>query len=174
MIIEKDGIIHYRCAKCLIFLPIDKYYLKKKKNIPGGYCMDCDKIYRSVYNNTLRGFILRRLSGAKHHITNKSKKRNEKCKEFTLTIDDLFDRIIEQHGKCYYSDIPLVFKEHSEWMCSIERINNEIGYTKENIVLVCSEFNTMDASVLATNEICGSSQWSKDKFKYLMDHINKK
>jgi len=38
-----------------------------------------------------------------------------------------------------------------------------LGYTKENTILICNEFNTMDASPLANNDVTGSSQWSKEK-----------
>lgn len=81
--------------------------------------------------------------------------------------------IIKQKGRCYYSDVPLVFKRNSDWMYSIERIDNKLGHIKENCVLVCIEFNSTDQSQLAVNEIHGSSQWSKEKFKYLLEHINK-
>ena len=38
-------------------------------------------------------------------------------------------------------------------MCSIERLDENKGYIKGNVALICKEFNT------------GFYQWSSDKFK---------
>lgn len=53
--------------------------------------------------------------------------------------------------------IPMNFGSYKEisWTISAERLNNSIGYTKENVVLVCWEFNVPHI------------QWSKEKIQQL-------
>ena len=169
--IIKDGKIYYSCNKCLMYFLLDKFRLKSGR--PYSCCLNCEKICKEEFSNTLKGFLLSRLHSAKNRGQKKSMDRDQNCKVFTLTLDNLCDKIIEQKGRCYYSNIPLIFKNKSEWMCSIERIDNNLGYTNENTVLICIEFNTSDFSSVASHKTSGSAQWSKDKFKVLMDHINK-
>lgn len=56
-------------------------------------------------------------------------------------------------------------------MMSIERIDNTKGYVKTNVVLICSEFNSTDTTVMDKNDASGSSQWNKDKINILMETI---
>ena len=44
----------------------------------------------------------------------------------------------------------MVWQAGNDWMATLERIDQTLGYTKENTVLICYEFNT------------GHSQWSRD------------
>jgi hypothetical protein len=49
---------------------------------------------------------------------------------------------------------------HSDWKCSLERIDPEKGYIPENVVLCCNEFN-------------GSFQWSMEKVKIIPTLLQK-
>ena len=60
-------------------------------------------------------------------------------KEIFLAI---YDKICEHRLRCEYSNIPMSLKQCFDWSLSIERLDNDIGYTRENILLVCAEFNT--------------------------------
>jgi len=44
--------------------------------------------------------------------------------------------------RCYYSNIIMGLDSSKDWFCSIERKDQTIGYTKENTVFTCIEFNT--------------------------------
>ncbi len=92
--------------------------------------------------------------------------------EFELTINDLFDKLLEQKGRCYYSNVNLHFTPKSEWMMSIERLDSTKGYTKDNTALVCIEFNSTDTTSNQKIKGTGSAQWSKEKFNLLMEKIN--
>jgi hypothetical protein len=85
--------------------------------------------------------------------------------EFNLTIfggtDFLPDLLEMQMGPCHYSDIPMTFLREADWSLSIERLDNARGYTRDNVCLVCVEFNT-------------SAQWSENKFKHFLAHIDRK
>ena len=57
---------------------------------------------------------------------------------------------------------------NSHWRMSLERLGNDLGYTRENCVLVAAEFNTSDHSRnTATFKVHGTAQWSKEKVSSL-------
>jgi len=101
-----------------------------------------------AYNNSVLGFLRNRYKGAK----GSAKRRNLL---FTLTIDDIFEQVVLQNGCCFYSGLPLFFKENVDWKASIERLDESKGYFLSNIVIVCHEFNT------------GHTQWSREKIRFL-------
>jgi hypothetical protein len=47
--------------------------------------------------------------------------------------------------------MPMKTSTFTDWQASPERLNNEVGYEYNNVVLVCAEFNT-------------SNQWTREKF----------
>lgn len=65
-------------------------------------------------------------------------------------MDELLDVLWAQRGKCYYSGVAMCWHPNSHWRMSLERLDNDRGYIKDNVALVACEFNT-------------SSQWSKQK-----------
>ena len=70
---------------------------------------------------------------------------------FALGIEDVFDMLLAQRGRCAYSALPMeILLPHSHWRMSLERKNNLQGYTVQNSALVCLEFNS-------------SAQWSAEK-----------
>ena len=80
-----------------------------------------------------------------------------------ITFEDIVSKIIHQQARCYLSLIPMTFKHHSNFRCSIERINNKKGYTVSNCILICWEFNTADHSTHAKRPVHGSGQWNIHK-----------
>jgi len=67
----------------------------------------------------------------------------------SLTYEELLQIYEKQGGLCAYSGIKLQLSK--EWIMSLERLDELKGYTRDNVVLVCHEFNP-------------SAQWSRDKF----------
>ncbi|CAK9057534.1 unnamed protein product [Durusdinium trenchii] len=66
---------------------------------------------------------------------------------FEIDLDSVLKMLWFQQGRCFYSDIPLRFAElNVDWMMSLERLDNNKTYTKENTVLVALEFNSADHS----------------------------
>eukprot|EP01083_Nonionella_stella_P156886 508587_1 len=86
-------------------------------------------------------------------------------------MQDICDMLRNQQFRCYYSRIPMTFVPKSDWKCSIERLKNRLGYTKDNCVLICSEFNSMDNSIGAVNKVYGSAQMNRSKFQQILDKI---
>jgi hypothetical protein len=79
----------------------------------------------------------------------------------TLTHDQVYDKLLTQQGRCFYSDVPLKFAPKSDWLTSIERVDEMKPYTAENTVLVVHEFNTV-------------AQWTRDKFQLALESIKVK
>ena len=122
--------------------------------------------------SSFRQYVVNLIASAKTHSLKiaKNSQRSKENSKFTLTVDDILQKIIDQKGRCAYSSIPLTYKRKGAYRVSIERINNRLGYTKENIVLICLEFNSIDRSSISDNAT-GSSQWSKTKFEYLLANM---
>lgn len=148
------------CSKChSVKAAIDFYHSRPKLR----FCKGCDKAYQATYRRTLRGNVIRALC----HARARSKGRNQVC---TLSLDDILDMLLMQGGRCYYSGMPMectIPKSH--WRMSLERVDNENGYTKDNCVLVAREFNTSDFSRNRKNviKVHGTAQWSRQKVQYV-------
>ena len=128
----------------------------------GQYCRACVRKYNQAHRSTLRGHVQTLLSRAKASA-------NKRGQDFSLSLLQVLDMLEKQRGRCYYSGVPLEYKQiHAPWRLSIERLDNSIGYTVENCVLIAIEFNTADHSRnIAVTEVFGTAQWSKEK----VDHV---
>jgi hypothetical protein len=125
------------------------------KNSHDGYqrwCKSCVNQYTREHRDTDEVFMSDLLNTARGN----NNTRNKKCREleFTLTLEELNEKLVQQNGLCYITNMPMMRRAHSHFKCSIERLDDRIGYTDANTVLVISEVNTRN-------------QWTKDKFNYL-------
>ena len=71
----------------------------------------------------------------------KSRKKTNALKECSLTIDDLLKQFDKQNGLCGICGLPLEWKHGSLMSISIDRIDNNLGYTPENVHLVAKWLN---------------------------------
>lgn len=58
-----------------------------------------------------------------------------------ITLEDLIEKYEEQKGLCAISKVKLEHKQESLNSISIDRIENNLGYTKENVHLVAKWIN---------------------------------
>eukprot|EP01084_Bolivina_argentea_P117034 207879_1 len=151
----------YYCHICKHWLQVDQFYSYILTRCKSCHRHDIDK-----YRNTFRGFMMKLLNSCRKNSKKRKSTDQDTRNEFAITLDDLFDKLEDQEFRCKYSGIPMQFVPNSDWMCSVERIDNMKGYTNDNCVLICWEFNSCDRSIHAVNKIFGSSQWSEQKFKY--------
>lgn len=98
--------------------------------------------YRSKTCWTLEESLVTRLNQAKQ-------RANRKRVEFDLTFDDLMEAYKKQGGKCFYSGIEMekVPKRENYHNLSVDRVESDKGYIKDNIVLCCDSINTMKNSM---------------------------
>lgn len=65
----------------------------------------------------------------------------------------------------------MVLQPRSDWMLSIERLDNHKGYILSNIALICCEFQSSDSSYKAQVPVKGTAQWSKEKASMLIQYV---
>ena len=130
-----------KCQKCGKIKPIDRFEIDRRVN---GYrlnnCRKCrsagrrEKIGETPYAYT-------------NNLYSQLAHRRKKTHEFSLTKEDLHKKYDNQKGLCAYSGMIMThIKDGSGYHLtniSIDRIDNEKGYTKENVCLVCLAINMM-------------------------------
>lgn len=95
------------------------YYKNKKQISPLSF----------IYRNTLQSL--------------KSRKKKNKNIEFDITREFLNELWDTQNGKCYYTGIEMIIIKEGKHPQhpSLDRINSDKGYTKDNVVLCCQSIN---------------------------------
>jgi len=170
-IVEIDGkmVEHYNCNHCKKVKPITSFC----KNINIG-CNECCALRSKRRMTNAYEYIQIRLASARQSCKKRPDKIIRKTREYTYDIDMEFieQQYKKQNGLCYYSDIPLTLDE-TNWKMSFERLDSSIGYTKENVVLICKEFNTSDKTCMNNEEECEVLGWNKEKFTYFLQNYEK-
>ncbi len=137
-----------KCFKCKKFKSVDNF--SKNRSTFDGYqkvCKDCFSNYDCVKSNYKNKNILFK-NDLKLYLRNRTSSFERKCKQknlkFDLTKDFLYELYEKQNGKCYYTNVDIkhnigCFQYDS---ISIERLDPNEGYTKDNIVLACFAINS--------------------------------
>lgn len=117
-------------------------------------CAEREKIYKNSLNGRIRGLLV---SSKKY-----AQQRNQ---EFSITYDDVLDLWNKQQHLCAISKVEMQLdsgtrKNKNYFRISIDRIDNSIGYVKNNIQLVC----------FAVNQI--KSDFTLDEFKFWIKTIS--
>ena len=111
--------------------------------------MTCSDKCRWAYQSILQRdefSSFRQMFLAAKTVSERKVRRNKPC---TMTLEDLRDQWIKQDGKCAYSGLQMMLpetsrgwdKRHSPLCASLDRINSDEGYSKENIQFVCMPLN---------------------------------
>lgn len=143
------------CLKCDRVLPFREYSSSSHDRFKiQSNCRECHDAMKRAAKRTVRGFLAGLLASARQNSKKRLSKGREESGLFLLTIADLLAKWKQQNGRCYYSKVPLTTRPLTDWMCSLERLNPAQGYTAENTVLICWEFNH-------------SQQWTREKLRVL-------
>lgn len=164
-----NNIGRYICNGCDIYKNRTEFTLKLHQG-----CKVCRKLRHIQYNNTIGGHLHIMLAHAKSY----SKKRNNVQNRttdntFDITFEDLVVILRNQLGRCAYSNIKLNYGSTLEkcWVASLERIDPTKGYVRDNICIICCEFNGPDHTAHIKHSNGGSGGWSTEKFKLFLSAI---
>jgi hypothetical protein len=137
-----------KCCSCEIEKDISEYH--SDKSSPTGlqtYCKDCQTEKTKKYTSTLNGFIKKIYKDMYHNAEKRAKKL-----DIELKVEDIHELYEKQNGLCAISGLKLTHetyaykdKEHiiNRLNISIDRINSNLGYSKNNVQLVAAIVNRM-------------------------------
>jgi hypothetical protein len=143
-----------KCHFCGTFQDIDQFCIdpsnkQKYRDYRHRKCHSCKRIH----DKTNRIY---RYGGDKitHIIRNRWDAANARSRkhnlEFNITMDDIYNMIVKQDFKCNLTKIDLTFEMGSgrvQTNMSLDKINPNLGYTKDNIQIVCAAVNMMKSNL---------------------------
>lgn len=134
------------CAKCDEKLDVSNFFRHKETNDGfHSWCKKCCKIgnlkSREKKYSTFEGRITVLLRTCK---TSSIKRGGQ---EMTLTRESLLELWEKQKKLCFYTDIRMDTQPELFNSVSVERIDSKIGYTIDNVVLVCNVINRMKSDL---------------------------
>jgi hypothetical protein len=148
------------CKECLRSICIsDNCQNKSRRNEK---CSECyrkqPRLERKIGLN-ISGWLRQCLNSTKR-LQKYRNLRNLKTANNDLTIEFLLELYNKQNGKCYISGIDLETKYNNVCSISIDRIDNNLGYLKENVILTCQWVNM------------GRSRCSISEFRAILAKLN--
>ncbi len=135
------------CSNCKITKTIDCFYKTQR----GTKCKECFlEITRNYKREKRKDLEFRKTEGLKqkerrvrlwqntliHDSKNRGLKNN-------LTVDDINELYNKQNGLCYWFGVPLIPSNKSKYpqQPSLDRLDRDKGYVKDNVVLCCYSAN---------------------------------
>lgn len=140
MLLDNPEHVYSTCVRCKLVRPCSAF-VKTDVNLQG-YCQVCRSEYRRQYAETQEGRLKNLLRTARKNAKLRSKRaREDDSHEYALTPEDLDGILVEQNGLCAVTKLPLSFQSHLNTTVSLDRIDDSMGYTRENCRLVCNAIN---------------------------------
>lgn len=138
------------CAMCKIKKEKSEFRLVKKSKhndnfVPYSYCNTCERIReRNRYDKDKRGYETVR--GRALNLLSSARRRSKKWPDFDLDLEFIISKL--ENGVCEITGIPFDYScigrsKKNPFAPSIDRINNGIGYTKNNTRLTLWAVNLM-------------------------------
>lgn len=147
----KDGKL--KCKICNQYLPTSSFDIKDSSNtLRKGYdtrCKSCKKLQGKNYRKSLEGEEALNATITARWLGARDRAKNKKI-SFEITKQDLKNLWHEQKGLCAISKIPMTYiMENGRTFTnlSVDRKNPHIGYTKDNVQLVCMAVNQMKSDL---------------------------
>lgn len=111
-------------------------------------------------------------------ILDKARERSRKhCWEFNLDKNYILELYEKQNGKCYWFDLDMLncLEDKHPLQPSIDRIDNDKGYTKDNIILTCFAANAgrVDTDAITFIKCLDKINLSK-KYNLNLEDINER
>ena len=130
---------NYTCKKCHVQKQIKKYHSLSPEE---------KRLKKAKQNEWVKNNYL-------HYRVTGSRARAKECGiPFNITVDDVQEVWEKQGGKCYYTDQPMILgPSPRRWQCvSIDRVDSNRGYEKDNIVL-CRGIVNLVKNELSVSEL---------------------
>ena len=133
----------YQCSKCNEWKDYKTNFKKHKNSYDGrrNYCQECSTVSCKKMRKgwTEKEFIKKYLiSNAKTRHNERVKKGIKYDEEFNITYEDIMELKEKQNNKCKYLGTELIWEVGSKNnQTSIDRIDSNKTYRKDNIQLVC-------------------------------------
>eukprot|EP01083_Nonionella_stella_P179651 638393_1 len=142
----------HQCKKCKVDKPVLEFNKSSghKFGINTTHCKLCKRIEDFEWRCTPLGYLNKLRYDAKWNQIRRYTKRGLQPPVFPLTMEYLQELHNRQNGKGSYSRIPLHLRPLCDWQASLERLDPDGDYVRENVVLEALEFNV-------------PKQWSADK-----------
>lgn len=136
------------CRICKKDLPLDRFYMDMRATGERQYrtkCKTCTQAEdKAKISETYQGY-LGRLHGSSKHA------RKKQGYVWEITIEDVIALWEEQEGRCSVTGLVMTHHRdgsgHKDFNASIDRLNIKVGYTRDNIRLVCYAVNIMRGSL---------------------------
>ncbi len=139
--------IQKKCSKCGDIKDVSDFYKTQRSS----KCKECVLLITREYKRKKRlDPEHRKIEGLKQKerrvrlwqntLLHDSKHRKI---EHTLTVNDINEIFNEQNGLCYWFKIPLIPSSNTKHpqQPSLDRLDRDKGYTKDNVVLCCYSAN---------------------------------
>lgn len=150
-----DG--EYRCSKCKTWKPVSNF--SSSSVSLSGLDSICKACRVAMENKRRSGDVKVYLTITARNILTDKKRMSERRKELARQADITPETLIglweSQQGKCAISGVPMTHmlgKGFITTNASVDRIDNELGYTRGNVQLVCRVINIMKG-VLSLTEL---------------------
>ena len=135
------------CSRCKVELAATSTNFFRHRQTKDGLHSWCKKCCKKGNQRSLEkkySTFEGRITTFLHTCKKSSVKRNQ---EFNLTRQDFIDMWEKQKGICAYTGMQMSLKPNTLESVSVERVNNDIGYTPENTVLVVNAVNKMKSNL---------------------------
>ena len=142
---KDDGLWYRTCPNCEKPKGYVSKYDMARWHHKKTFCKSCARRTGKIYKNTFTfNWYNRFKNGSKLRLDPNGKHKWE------LSMEDVYQVIKRQKGKCFYTGEKLdfqVFGEQGDITASIDRVNSDVNYTKENICICLKEINLMKGSM---------------------------
>jgi hypothetical protein len=133
----------YYCRVCKQHMPLKRFYTDKTTSgiKPRSKCKTCTQATaRENGSSNYRAFLTKLHASSKHV-------RVKAGFTWEINVQDLIDLWEAQNGRCEATGLVMTHHRdgsgHKDFNASVDRINPRIGYTVDNIRLVCYAVNIM-------------------------------
>jgi len=143
-----------KCRACHGVFPFTSFYRNANSRAAvAGICKPCKSLLGARWRSTLGGFVRSRLGAAAAHTRQMLLSGRTGAGHFGLEFSGALDLLLQQQGRCAYSGVVMSLAPHTHWQASLERLDNDLGYSVSNVRWVALEFQTR-------------AQWSNSKMIY--------